>query len=200
MQLYLSLTSPFARKVRVALIEKGLLERFEQRIVDPWASDAALLEVNPLLQVPALVLDDGLALTNSDTILAWLERTHPQPALWPADAAALDRAQAIAALAQGVIEATVYVVLERRKPAAQQAQAMIERRLAAIDRVVQALETRFDHAGGRFQLDAIGVACALAYLDFRLPQYDWRAGRPGLAQWHSVVAARPSLRDTVPPG
>lgn len=199
MQIYISLTSPFARKVLVALIEKGLHDRIEQCIVDPWASDDALLKVNPLLQVPALVLDDGLALTNSDTILAWLERSYPHPALWPTDTAALDRAQAIAALAQGVIEATAYVVLERRKPAAQQGQVMIERRLAAIDRVVQALETRFDHVGERFRLDGIGVACALAYLDFRLPQYDWRAGRPALAQWQSVAAARPSMRDTVPP-
>lgn len=199
MQLYFSLTSPFARKVRVALIEKGLYDRFEQRVVDPWASDAALLEVNPLLQVPALVLDDGQVLTNSDTILAWIERTYPQPALWPAETAALNHAQAIAALAQGLIEAVVYIVLERRKPAAQQNEPMVEHRLAAIDRVVHAFDTRFDRDDEHFGLDAIGVACALAYIDLRLPGHDWHANHPALAQWQSTAAARPSMRDTAPP-
>ncbi|MGA9422094.1 MAG: glutathione S-transferase N-terminal domain-containing protein [Rhodanobacteraceae bacterium] len=199
MQLYLSLTSPFARKVRVALIEKGLIERVELRIVDPWADAESLAAVNPLLQVPTLVLDDGLALTNSDTILAWLDRTHPEPALWPAGADALTRAQAIAALAQGMIEYTVYIVLERRKPDAQQGRGMIDRRVAGITRVVQAIEQRFDRDTAGFCLDAIGVACALAYLDFRLSGLDWRKNAPKLAEWQRWAAQRPSMQATVPP-
>ncbi|MGA8278121.1 MAG: glutathione S-transferase N-terminal domain-containing protein [Rhodanobacteraceae bacterium] len=200
MQLYLSLTSPFARKVRVALIEKGLIERVELKIVDPWADAESLAAVNPLLQVPTMVLDDGLALTNSDTILAWLDRAHPQPALWPADADELTRAQAIAALAQGMIEYAVYIVLERRKPDAQQGRAMIDRRIAGITRVVHAIEQRFDCNTTGFHLDAIGVACALAYLDFRLPELDWRKNAPKLAEWQRRAAQRPSMQATVPPG
>lgn len=199
MELYLSLTSPFARKVRVALIEKGLIERTELKIVDPWADEASLAAVNPLLQVPTLVLDDGLALTNSDTILAWIDRAHPQPALWPEDANALARAQAIAALAQGMIEYTVHIVLERRKPEQQQSETMIERRLAGIHRVVHALEQRFERDTTHFHGDAIGVACALAYLDFRLPELDWRSDAAGLASWLAWAAQRASMRATVPP-
>jgi glutathione S-transferase len=199
MQLYLSLTSPFARKVRVALIEKGLIERTELRIVDPWADQDALILLNPLAQVPVLVLDDGLVLTDSDTILAWLERTHPQPALVPADGDAATRAHAVAALAQGLIEYTVYIVLERRKPEAQRGAAMIQRRIDAIARVVGVLEQRFDRDQAGFGIDALGVAVALAYLDFRLPESGWRAQAPGLDTWLADVSQRPSMRDTVPP-
>ncbi|MGA9341776.1 MAG: glutathione S-transferase N-terminal domain-containing protein [Rhodanobacteraceae bacterium] len=199
MQLYLSLTSPFARKVRVALIEQNLIERTELKIVDPWADAESLAAVNPLLQVPTLVLDNGLALTNSDTILAWIDRTHPDPSLWPTEANSLTRAQAIAALAQGMIEYTVYIVLERRKPAQQQGTGMIERRLAGIQRVVAALERRFDCDTSGFHLDAIGVACALAYLDFRLPELDWRNKSPRLNRWLEWAAKRPSMQATAPP-
>jgi glutathione S-transferase len=199
MQFYLSLTSPFARKVRVALHEKGLEASFSPCVVDPWQDDPALLAVNPLLQVPALRLDDGLALTNSDTILAWLERTHPAPSLWPADASQRNRAEAIAALAQGMIEYAVFLVLEGRRPAGQQSATMIERRRAGIQRAVAALESRFPCRTDGFHLDAIGVACALAYLDFRHPQLDWRRDAANLAAWMEWAAQRPSMQATQPP-
>ncbi|HET6545536.1 MAG TPA: glutathione S-transferase N-terminal domain-containing protein, partial [Rhodanobacteraceae bacterium] len=183
----------------VALVEKDLIERTELVVVDPWADAAALAAVNPLLQVPTLVRDDGLALTNSDTIMAWFERAHPQPALWPDESDALTRAQAVAALAQGLLEYAVYIVLERRKPAGQRGEAMIQRRIDGIVRTVQALEQRFALSERHFHLDAIGVACALAYLDFRLPECDWRGEAPGLGRWLAVSEQRPSMRATVPP-
>ena len=199
MQLYLSLTSPFARKVRVAFHEKGIADRVVQRVVDPWQDDAELLATNPLLQVPALRLDDGLALTDSDTILGWLERTHPQPSLWPTESTARNRAEAIAALAQGIIDYAVFLVLEARRPQTEQSALMIERRRAGIRRAVDALESRFHHDTSTFHLDAIAVACALAYLDFRHPDLDWRNRAPLCATWLNWAAQRPSMQTTQPP-
>lgn len=199
MQLFVSLTSPFARKVRIALFEKGLDRQVDQTVVDPWANDAALLAVNPLLQVPTLTLGDGLVLTNSDTILGWMERHYPQPALWPTDPLQRTRAEATAALTQSILEYTVFLVLEHRKPTQQQNPSMIQRRIAGIERTLQTLETRFELRSDTFHLDAIGTACALAYLDLRQPQLHWREHQPQMAEWFEWAAQRASMQNTAPP-
>lgn len=199
MKLYLSPTSPFARKVKVALLEKGAQALCEEIRVDPWSMPPELAAANPLSQVPTLVTDRGEAIGNSDTILAWIERRFPQPSLLPVDEAALTRAQAVAAIAQSLIETTVGIVLERRRTAEQQSAAMLDRRLATIRRAVPVLAQRFDRAREHFHHDGIGVACALAYLDLRLPEWDWRAAAPTLAEWQVWAEARASMRASAPP-
>lgn len=199
MRLFLSPTSPFARKVKVALIEKGLFDATEEVRVDPWASPAELLAVNPMSQVPTLELDDGQVLTNSDTIIQWLERTHPESPLLPEDVGECARVLAVAALAHGAIESVVSVVIEGRKPAAQQSTKMIERRREGIERVLDALEQRFECSRERFLLDGLNVACALEYVDLRLPDLDWRAHCARLADWLGWAAVRPSLAQSAPP-
>lgn len=199
MKLYLSPTSPFARKVRVALSEKALGERTEYVMLDPWTSPEALLAVNPLSQVPTLVLDEGIALTGSDGILGALESLHPVPPLFPSETEAQMRTLAAAGLAHGLIECTVQIVLERRRPADRQSETTIERRRGAVERVVHKLEADFEKYTDRFLLDGIGVAVALAYLDFRLPEYDWRSRSPRLADWQDWAAARRSMRESAPP-
>lgn len=199
MRLFLSPTSPFARKVKVALIEKGLLDSTEEVWIDPWASPAELLAVNPMSQVPTLMLDDGQALTNSDTIIEWLERVWPEPPLLPEDAAECARTLSVAALAHGVIEFVVYVVIEGRKPTEQQSAKMLSRRLDGIERVLGVLEQRFDCSREHFCLDGLNVACALEYVDLRLPDLDWRVRCPRLAEWLVWAAARSSLKQSAPP-
>ena len=73
-------------RVRIALNLKGVradhvahhLRRGEQNA-------AAYLRLNPQGLVPALELDDGRALTQSLAMCEWLEETHPEPPLLPAD-------------------------------------------------------------------------------------------------------------------
>lgn len=75
--------SPFARKVRVALIEKGL--DYEHDPVIPQMNPPAGFEkISPLGKIP--VLQDGdFTVPDSSVILAYLERSHPRPSLYPAD-------------------------------------------------------------------------------------------------------------------
>lgn len=199
MQLYLSPTSPFARKVKVALLEKGLGEKVEWVVLDPWASPDRLIAVNPLSQVPTLILDDGTALAGSDTILGALESIYPEPSLLPADAKTQLRTLAIAGFAHGLIECVVGIVLERRRAPERQKPSVIERKQAAITRVVKTLSEQFECPTGHFHLDAIGLACALAYLDFRLPDYAWHDDYPALAEWLDWAAMRPSMQASAPP-
>jgi glutathione S-transferase len=76
--------SPFAGKVRVAFAEKGVeVELIE---IDPVQRPARLAELNPTNRVPVLEVD-GVGIRESSAICDWLEETHPEPALWPADPA-----------------------------------------------------------------------------------------------------------------
>lgn len=199
MRLFLSPTSPFAREVKVALAEKNLLDSTEEVFVDPWASPAELLAVNPLSQVPTLELDDGQILTNSSTILQWLEVAYPASPLLPDDPADCARVLAVAALAHCVIESVVYVVIEGRKPAEQQSEKMLTRRREGIDRVLDALEKKFDASQDRFMLDGVQLGCALEYVDLRFTGQDWRSQRPRLGEWLEWAAARPSMKRSAPP-
>jgi glutathione S-transferase len=47
-------------------------------------------------------------------------------------------------------------------------------------------------------IGSIAVACALGYLDFRLPDLGWREGRPKLAAWYETFSARRSMVVTAP--
>jgi glutathione S-transferase len=75
--------SPFVRKVRVVLAEKGLDYELEQ--INPFTPPAGWREISPLGKVPAF--KDGDKIVNdSSVICAYLERRFPQPSLYPADA------------------------------------------------------------------------------------------------------------------
>lgn len=89
--------SSTSTRLRVALNLKGLsydyvpyvLRRGDQRQPDYLAK-------NPAGLVPALELDDGTILTQSLAIIEWLDETHPEPALLPADPAGRARVRALA--------------------------------------------------------------------------------------------------------
>jgi glutathione S-transferase len=74
--------SPFVRKVRVAMAEKGL--DYELEPVMPGNVPESFKKISPLSKVP--VYQDGeLVLPDSSVIIAYLERIRPEPPLYPRD-------------------------------------------------------------------------------------------------------------------
>ena len=71
--------SPDCRKVRVALLEKGL--DFELRAEYIWERRNEVLALNPACDVPVLVESDGSALSGSNAICEFLDEVHPDPPL-----------------------------------------------------------------------------------------------------------------------
>ena len=197
-RLYFNLTSPYARKVRVAVIEAGLEGRVEPVECDPWASPPELIAVTPLSKVPALVTADGLLVTESETIVHALDALAGGHRLLPADPAQRLHTLARSALAQGLIDASFVSVLEGRRPEPRRWADWVARQHAAIVRALDHVERRFDLAEDRFDAGDIGLACALGYLDFRLPAIDWRRQHPRQATWFEAVAMRPSMQRTRP--
>ncbi len=83
MNLYLNQASPYARLIRVLLIETGLDTETELIFVDPWESPDELLIANPASKVPALTLKDGTQLVESACISDYLIQQSGQSALSP---------------------------------------------------------------------------------------------------------------------
>jgi glutathione S-transferase len=74
--------SPFVRKVRAVLAEKGLDYTHEQ--VNPFAPPEGYKEISPLGKIPAFK-DGDKALCDSSVICAYIEKKYPTPALYPSD-------------------------------------------------------------------------------------------------------------------
>jgi glutathione S-transferase len=191
MKLYYNRPSPYARKVLVVAHEKGLLARLERHEVDPWSDPSALHAATPIGKVPALVTDDGTLITESTLIGEYLDGLSPAP---PLIAGQRMEVLARAALAQGLTDAAFGIVIERRRPVERQWDAWLERLRRAVERTLP----RVTVASGRFDLGDIALACALAYLDFRLTEIGWRHAHPALASWLDAANRRPSMQATRP--
>ncbi|MGH7819031.1 MAG: glutathione S-transferase family protein [Candidatus Binatia bacterium] len=76
--------SPFVRKVRIGLAEKGIAYELEPVIPAPGMMPAGYEKLSPLKKVPAFQ-DGDVTLADSSVILAYVERTHPNPPLYPSD-------------------------------------------------------------------------------------------------------------------
>ena len=198
--LYLSPTSPYARKVRILVLEAGLSARVAMAPTNPWDSDPALTELNPLSKVPTLVADDGFVLFNSPLICEYLDSLHDGPKLFPPGGQPRWTALRQQALGDGIIDAAVLRRLDGMRPPEQQSASWQERQRTAVNRGLDALERDAGALdGGTPTIGTITVACALGYLDLRFADEPWGDGRPQLADWFAGFAPRASFVETAPP-
>ena len=200
LQLISATPSPYARKVRIALAEKGI--PFELVTEVPWNSTTATPKHNPLEKLPVLIFEDGSSVYESRYILEVIEAKWPQPALVPADTWEKLAARKVEVLADGICDALVLLFWERHRPAAQQSTEWIARQRRKVDGGLRALaETAGDRAwvvGGSFGLADIATGTVLRYLDVRFPEHPWRSEHPNLAALSARLEARPSFAATVP--
>jgi glutathione S-transferase len=199
MKLFCSHTSPYARKVRVAIHELGLHEQVEEALVDPFSPPPDLLAANPLSKIPTLITDRGEALPDSRLILDYL--AHRKTGLASISRGArrweiLRRTQ----IADGIIDAAVAIRMEKRRPESIHYIPFLDRQTAVINRSLDTLNADAGHLALQTPgLCEITAGSALGYLDFRLPYLEWRKNRDGLAHWYTVFAQRPSMQKTQPP-
>jgi glutathione S-transferase len=198
-KLYFAKASPFARKVRVLVAEKGIVG-IEEVELSPWARPAELVAANPLSQVPTLVTDAGEPLYDSLVICEYLDQFGHGTRLLPPEGAARWQVLRRHAIATGLAESVLHIAVEnlRRDPQFR-SPAAIEGWCASIHRAADGLEREIGDFGDTPTLAHIALGTALGYCDFRAGQHiDWRTGRPALAAWHEVFAQRPSMQATRP--
>src|SRR6266446_3815362 len=156
MKLLSATPSPYARKVRVALIEKGIA--FEVMTELPWNPGTAAPNFNPLGKIPVLVLDDGRVVHDSKVIVEYLEMLGRPPHLLPSDPSLRLAHKQIEATADGVCDAVVLIVLERSRDSAKRVRDWLGRQLRKVEAGTSALA---DELGGGRQC-FVGSAFGLA--------------------------------------
>jgi glutathione S-transferase len=199
MKLVASKTSPYARKARILLAEKKLAFEFVAENV--WDPGTRIGEFNPLGKVPALVTDEGEALFDSPVIAEYLD-TLGGARFIPSGGIERARVRRQEALGDGIADAGIAVFLERKRDAARQDPAWIERQLgkmrAGMAAIARELGEKPFLGGESPSLGDIACGCALFWAEFRLPELGWRAQHPKLDAWAKRLEARPSFASTRP--
>jgi glutathione S-transferase len=201
LKLIASPTSPYARKVRIALAEKKM--EFQVVETSPWEGDNPVHAYNPLGKLPVLVLDDGTNLFDSRVIVEYIDSVSPVSRLIPEPARQRIVVRRWEALADGVCDAAALIVLEKRRPAKAQSADWIARQQRKVTEGINELARELaDKAwcnGEAYSLADIATGCALGYLDMRYPDLDWRGEFDNLARLAEKLAKRASFADTKPP-
>lgn len=195
--------SPFTRRVGITMRLYGLA--FEHR---PWSvfGDAEKIRpYNPLLRVPVLVLADGEALIESQTILDYLDNQVPaEKRLIPAEEPARRQVLRICALAAGISDKAVSLFYEQRLHETV-SDFYVARCRAQILDTLQALEASRKAGEEAFWFgDTIGqaditFACVLRHLNEAHPGFADMRALPALAAHASHLEAQPVFREISQP-
>jgi len=202
MKLVGSLTSPYVRKARMAMLEKRIEAEF---VVDvPWDANSAVSTLNPLGKVPVLILDDESTLFDSRVIVEYFDQLTPVNRLIPEDSKNRIRVKRWEALTDGITDAASAIFMEnhRRDPEFR-SQAWIDRQQQKINLGLAALSKEVGEdswcTGESFNLADIVTSCVLGYLVFRFADIPWQSEYPNLAKIYEKLQARPSFIETAPP-
>lgn len=201
MKLICSLTSPYARKIRIVLAEKKI--DFDLVLDSPWTEGNQVSIHNPLGKVPVLVLDDESTLFDSRVIAEYLDTVAPNNRLIPASGRERIAVKRWEALADGVLDAAVAAFLESRRPDGERSPSWIERQRIKVNQALKAMsedlgEQPWCH-GTSLSLADIAVGCALGYVSFRLGDIRWAGQYANLTQLYERLMQRPAFAETVPP-
>lgn len=204
-KLIFSDASPFARKVRIVLAEKGLA--FEEGVVNGYIRTLdSIKEHNPALQVPTLY-DKGGMLWGSNLILHYLFSTYPET---PSASASPPLSPTMARqerywddmLTLTTIESLADAIVNYRLMTAggpEFKNTFMERQLGRVSSSLDWLELRCANEGfwpGTLSVMDINLMCPLIYGEAR-KTFDYRTGR-----WPKIVAlvdrlqTRPSVAST----
>ncbi|MCY7386912.1 MAG: glutathione S-transferase N-terminal domain-containing protein [Burkholderiales bacterium] len=201
MKLYGSRTSPYVRKVRIVMIEKRIECDFMEENV--WSTDTAVTQHNPLTKIPVLVLDDGMPLYDSRVVAEYLDGVTPVSRLIPDGGRERALVKRWEALGDGIADAGIALFLERKRDQTLQSKDWLARQRGKVDAGIAAaareLGDREYCQGLSVTLGDISLACALLWMEFRLPEVPWRADHPNLRKWIERLEAMPSFVDTTPP-
>jgi glutathione S-transferase len=192
--------SPFVRKVKVICAEKSI--EYEQNPIIPFGVAAEYLAKSPLGKIPCWE-DGDYTLPDSSCIGQYLEKLHPEPALYPSDARELGRAlwyeeyadtRLVETVGPFFFERFVKKMLLKQEPDEERLGPILAERIPEVFRYLEGELADRDHlVGGRFTF--ADIAMSSPFVNFRLAGEDVDAGRwPVLAAWLERVFGRPAYK------
>ena len=181
MKLYSSASSPFGRKVKITAHLTELLDQIEVVNIDGNDPQSVALNPNPLNKIPALELDSGQLIVDSKVICDYLIKQSGRLELLPKHLRVFLLSRA--ALADGITEAALLMVYERRFRAESQINTdWLTRQNQKVLGGLQWFTDNLTEIVATPTIDQVGLAVTLGYLDFRFSG-EWRTRFTDLALW-----------------
>ena len=201
MKLTFSPASPFARKVRIAAIELGLVDKIEfiSTTVAPGTSNDDYSRITPLKKLPVLILDTGEVILDSYVIVEYLNELAggnliPDygPMRW--------KLKTDHSLLQGMLDSMLLCRYEKMvRPQGLQWQAWYDDHWNRAWSGMSRFAARDDVLSGPITIAQIGLVCVLGYADLRFADCGWRKAYPKLDAFYKKMLERPSVTISAPP-
>jgi glutathione S-transferase len=195
-KLYTFPPSTNSRKVRIALLEKGLeFERINVDLSKREQKNPEYLKIHPFGQIPALD-DEGFIIYDSTVINEYLEDEYPYPSLMPSDSEGRARARLMEDLRDTHFNPYfVHIIQEMRKPEGERDSQRIDNAKAEIIKCFDRIEAELggkEYLAGPFSLADVAFMSNIELLDrFGIPvaadKYQ------NTAAWIARLKARPSF-------
>ena len=202
MKLTFSPASPFARKVRIAAIETGLIDKIEfvPATVAPGQANDEYSRVTPLKKLPVLILDNGDVILDSYVIVEYLDELAGGNRLIPASGATRWQVKTDHSLINGMLDSMLLCRYEKMvRPQGLQWQAWSDDHWNRAWTGMARFESKPDVLSRPLDIVQIGLVCVLGYADFRFADRDWRKAYPKLDAFHQKMLERPSVKISLPP-
>jgi len=202
MKLTYSPASPFARKVRIAAIELGLIDRIEfvPTAVAPAKPNDEYAQINPLKKLPVLIADNGDVILDSYVIVEYLDELAGGGKLIPASGATRWKVKSDHSLLQGMLDSMLLCRYERMvRPQGLQWQAWSDDHWNRAWQGMARFEQQADVLSRPLDIVQIALVCVLGYADFRFTDCGWRKAYPNLDVFNERMLSRPSVKISVPP-
>lgn len=200
MKLYVTMTSPYARIVRTAILEHGLQGKIEIVRARTRETHSPYYQMVPSGRVPYLERDDGPGLEETDVICAYLDHLSDRPALMRQPHDADWQAGRLHALARSLLDGLAVWVRERRRPENERSPTILAHEA---DRTRRLLDHWEGEVASPLMRDGLSITHLTLFVGLEVasgmlgPQAI--ASRPNLADWHAELGQRPSLIATRPP-
>lgn len=203
MKLSFAQGSPFARKVRIAAIELGLIDQIEfiaATAMPGTPNDDYMRDVNVLKKLPALILDDGKVIVDSYVIAEYLDDLAGGGKLIPASGPERWRVKTDHSILQGMLDSMLLCRYEKMvRPKELFWQAWHDDHWNRAWQGMARFDAQDSVLNGPLDIVQIGLVCVLGYADFRFADCNWRRAYPNLEKFNTRMMTRESVSISVPP-
>ena len=199
MKLFYSNNSPYARKIRILINEKKADISLEKVVLTD--KNCIIHKYNPLSKVPTLLLDD-ISIFDSPVIAEYVDYKSGPIYLIPSDFDKRMLLKRWEVIADGLCDAAVAIMLEKRRISSQQNADVLEKQMSKIKSSLtwlnEEMEDKEYYLENTFSYADIAVGSALGYVKLRYPEIDFKKEHLNLHRLYDLLMQRPSFQTTVP--
>ena len=202
MKLAFSQGSPFARKVRIAAIELGLIDKIElvTTTVAPGQANPEYSKIYPMKKLPALILGNGDVVVDSYVIVEYLDELAGGGKLIPTSGPTRWKVKSDHSMLQAMLDSMLLCRYEKMvRPQGLQWQAWSDDHWNRAWTGMAHFENQPDMLSRPLDISQIALVCVLGYADYRFADCGWRKAYPKLDAFHEKMLQRPSVKISVPP-